>query len=589
MPTLSIDSWFATLAERRWVQGDKRRSGQWSTAWRAIAEADPTLSSARITVELVFGGDVVIRCATEPVRTTSSSSGEIYHYAPLLQAEPEITSEVGIGQGSASLRSVSLSLDGRLVDPLAIVNSGRILAGYGEVSLQVDGGDWDDRLVLLRGDMAGGVSFGHENEILDFEIVDPALSTDRLIPPVVLTQVGFPNAREGDIGRRFPLLLTGHPAVPLLRTSGGSFNAQYAVCLDDGNAGYSAYQIDYLVIEGVQHPSTSATYPWTQGQETDPVSGADILVADVAVPIDESVEVYAGVSLASGKQPALLDVIRTLLVEHSIVGTSRIDFDLFAAAETRVANGLSPRVLVNGSGSGDAARAIEYLESTLSSDFPMLSFAWTGNGYAPVVVDRRRGLFVADLVRGQFPLIDRLSSISESPKGEVLNSFTLRYDFDLIENAHTGVEVRDSQSSLICRISEEAVGRRDSGVVEAATIYDAATAAYVIDWQVEHLALPHYVVEYEGFSLLAFTLRLGDNLYLSDDKLGWSRVPATVLALTYQRGRAVIRFAVWLLYANLPGGARSGQGVTGGGGGGGGNAASTNGGLGGNPQPGVSD
>jgi len=156
-------------------------------------------------------------------------------------------------------------------------------------------------------------------------------------------------------------------------------------------------------------------------------------------------------------------------------------------------------------------------------------------------------------------LIDRLSSISESPKGDLQNSFALRYAYDLVEGSHTGVEVRDSSTSLICRISEEAIGRRDGGVVEAATVYDSETAAYIVDWQVEHLALPHYVVEYEGFSVLAFTLRLGDNIYLSDDLLGWERVPATVLALTYQRGRAVVRLAVWLLYANLPGGARSGR------------------------------
>ena len=165
-------------------------------------------------------------------------------------------------------------------------------------------------------------------------------------------------------------------------------------------------------------------------------------------------------------------------------------------------------------------------------------------------------------------MIDRLSSISESPKGDLQNSFALRYAYDLVEGSHTGVEVRDSSTSLICRISEEAIGRRDGGVVEAATVYDSETAAYIVDWQVEHLALPHYVVEYEGFSVLAFTLRLGDNIYLSDDLLGWERVPATVLALTYQRGRAVVRLAVWLLYANLPGGARSGRGVVGGGGGG---------------------
>lgn len=588
MTTLAIDSWFSTLAERRWREGDKRRSGAWTSTWRKLAEADPTLSTARITVELVFGGDVVIRAATEPVETRSALTGEIYRYDPLLQSEPVITSEVGLGQGSASLRSVTLSLDGRLVDPLSIVNTGRILAGYGEVSLQVDGQSWEDRLVLLRGDMAGGVTFGHEDEILDFEIVDPALSSDRLIPPVVLTLAGFPGARSGDLGRRFPLLITGHPAVPCLRLFSGSFGTEIAVCIDDGQLSTSRYQVKLLIIEGVEHRSISTTYPWTQTQTIDPVSGTALVTVAISAAIDENVEIYAKVDLRSGREPALLDVVREILTEHSIVGNGKIDFDIFGASETRLALGLSPKVLINGSGQGDATRAIEYLESTLSSDFPMLSFAWTGNGYAPVVVDRRRGLYVADLVRGQYPLIDRLSSVSESPKGELVNSFTLRFSYDLLQGAYTGVESRDSSSSLICRISEEAVGRRDGGVIEAVTIYDEPTAASVVNWQVEHLSLPHYVVEYEGFSVLAFTLRLGDNVYLTDDLLGWTRVQATVMALTYQRGRAVIRFAVWLLYANLPGGARSGQGVTGGGSGqppaGGGNNPAP-----GSTQPGSND
>jgi hypothetical protein len=568
MSTLTIDSWFASLAERRWSEGNKRRSGAWSSAWREIAANDPTLSTARVTVEIVFGGDVVVRAATEPIETRSSTSGEVYRYAPLLQAEPVVTSEISLSGGSASLRSVSLSLDGRLVDPLAIVNGGRMLAGFGEVALQVDGGDWDDRIVLLRGDMAGGVSFGATDEILDFEIVDQELTADRLIPPAVLTLAAWPSAREGDLGRRFPLVLSDHPSVPCLRLSGGSSACSYAVCLDDGYSAGSAYVVESLIVEGVSYPSTSSLYPWAQASEVDSASGARLVTVSVSASIDESVEVYATIALASGRSPSLIDIVRTLLVDHSIVGNGRIDYDLLGATETRLALGLAPKVLINGSGSGDATRAIEYLESTIANDFPMLSFAWTGNGYAPAVVDRRRGLYVADLRRAQYPLIDRLSSISESPKGDLQNSFALRYAYDLVEGSHTGVEVRDSSTSLICRISEEAIGRRDGGVVEAATVYDSETAAYIVDWQVEHLALPHYVVEYEGFSVLAFTLRLGDNIYLSDDLLGWERVPATVLALTYQRGRAVVRLAVWLLYANLPGGARSGRGVVGGGGGG---------------------
>jgi len=590
MAESQIRNWFSTLAERRWSVSDRGRSGQWSSYWSQIAAEDPSLASVRMTVELVFGGDRVIRAATEPIETRSSSTGEVFAYAPLLQSEPEISSEISIGGGgAASLRSIGLALDGRLVDPLEIVNGGRILAGYGEVSLQVPGGDWDERLVLLRGDMAGGVSFGHRDEPLDFEIVDPELTSDRLVPPVVMVESSWANGRDADYGRRFPLLLTDHPAVPCLGIGYFAGSTRFAVCLDDPTYTGSSFSVLRLFIDGAYRLKTDATYPWSQTTLTDSGSGARLVVVTVSRTMDENIEVYADVNLTDGRAVSLGGVIKKLLRDHSVVGRSRFDFDLFAATETRLPSGLAPKVLINGSGESDATRAIEYLESTLASDFPMLSFAWTGSGYAPVVVDRRRGLFVADLRRAQYPLIDRLSAVSETPKGDLLNAFTYRFDFNLPLDSYVGVVTRDAQSSLICRISEDAVGRRDGDVIESATVYDSATAAYVADWLVEHRALPHYIVEYEAFSVLALTLRLGDNVYLSDDRLGWERVESTVIGLVYARGRAVVRFAVWLLYRNLPGGAVSGRGITGGGTPGGGGGGGINSAPGQNAQPGQND
>lgn len=557
-----IDAYFRNLAERRWGVADKRRSGAWSETWRKLLDDDPLLSQVRITVELVFGGDVVIRAATEPMETVSSTTGEVYHYAPLLHSEPEVSSSVEIGNGSASLRSITLTLDGRLVKPLSVVNSGRILAGFGEVSLQANGMDWDDRIVLLRGDMAGGVTFGADEELVDFEIVDPELTTDRLIPPVVLRKPFYPQGRDGDFGRRFPIVLTDHPGVPCLLIESTAFIRKYAVALAAETAvGTFEVEVDALIIEGVRQ-LPSGTFPFTVASENERSSGRKITVVEMsgALP-DEDLEVYAEVSVPADQILTLAGVIRTLLRDYSIVGAGGIDEDIFGAAEARLPPGLSTKTLINGSGSGDTTRAIEYLQSTLAADFPMLSFAWTGNGFAPVVIDRRRGGYVADLRRAQYPLFDRLSSISESAKGDLRNTFAYRYSFDLGEDAYTGFETRDASNSLICRISQESIGQRDGDVIEAATVYDEQTAIYCVNWMVEHLALPHYVVEYEGASMLALTLRLGDNVRLSDDKLGWSQVPATVMGLTYARGRAVVRFAVWLLYANLPGGAESGTGI----------------------------
>lgn len=567
MPVL-VDTFFDSTAMRRWKQAGRYRSGAWSSSWQTILQTDPKLRNVRMTVELVFGGDVVIRAATEAMETKSAMTDKTYSYLPLLQEEPEVSSEISVGgSGSASLRSISLTLDARLVKPLELIADGRILAGYGEVSLQVDGGNWDDRIVLLRGDMAGGVSFGNNDELIDFELVDPEMTTDRLIPPLVMSQSSFPNVRDGDVGKRIPLVLTSHPGFPVLMVDHDPATSRsYVVCMASGPPGFDEpIRVTAIYKEGVRTLPGDSSMPFTQRTVQDPVSGRYVIQIDVGSfmgPLpEENDEIYAEVTVDDS--PDLLGLITNILTEQSIVGPSGIDYDLLASSQSRIPTGLSPRVVINGSGSGDATRAIEYLETTLSSDFPMLSFAWTGNGYSPVVVDRTRGPYVAELVSGQYPLADRSSNITEAAKTDVINSFSYRYGFNLVEDSFDGIETRDASTSLLCRISEESMGRRDGDVQETATVYDASTAVYIVDWMVEHMALPHYVVEYEGFSVLALTLRLGDNIYISDHKLMWDRVPATVIGLTYKRGRAVVRLCVWLLYKNMIGGARSGQGISG--------------------------
>jgi len=555
---------YLPLVYAGWRRGDRGPRGAWSSYWEAVLARDPALRSLRMTVDLVFGGDRHVRIATEPVTTASGSTGHVFRYLPALQAEPEVVAEYAIGSAPASLRTLSLTVDGRLVDALSMLRERRILAGWAEVSVQVEGGDYDHRLVLLRGDMVGGVTFGATPELVEVEIMDPETTQDRLLPPFVASSEGFYGLPLPDdaVGARYPLVWNGHPAVPALRVANGSLS--WLACWGHD------HEVEAVFAYGQEHASTSSVYPWSVNRIFDAfgVPFTQIVMGTGSGPIDDNLAIYARLSRRDGRVLSVLDVLRDLLVSWSLVGPYGVSERLFGAAAAKLPPLLAVQVYANGAGASNVARAVEFAERVIAADLPMISFAWTGDGFGPIVTDRRRGAVVASLRRGQHPVIDRASAIAETSKADLRNSFTLRYGYDPLLDTFAKVVTRNSGNSLLCRISEEAVGLREEGVVEAVSIHDDGTATYVVDWLVEHRALPSYLVDYECFPEVAFTLDLGDNVRISDDLLGWEEEPATVERIAYTRGRAVLSLRVWSLYAGLPGGALSGSGVTGGGGGG---------------------
>ena len=133
--------------------------------WNSYIEKDQNLRNVYMTIDIVFGGNNRFFISTEPISVTDSQ-GKVYQYLPLLQEEPSITSEYSLGTAQPSQRSFSISFDGRLLEPMSVINNGDSLAGIAEISLQVDGGIYENRYIIMRGDMAGGVTFGEKQEIV---------------------------------------------------------------------------------------------------------------------------------------------------------------------------------------------------------------------------------------------------------------------------------------------------------------------------------------------------------------------------------------------------------------------------------------
>ena len=147
------------LPFKRWKLGRTGADALTSTYWRQYIKSDPNMTNLTTTIEIVFAPDQRVFAATEPINSVSSSTGRAYQYAPILQSEPEISSSIEIGSSTSKARSFSIQIPNTFVDAAKLIRSGRYLSGFAEVSLQFDGCDYDQRIVLMRGEMDSGVTF----------------------------------------------------------------------------------------------------------------------------------------------------------------------------------------------------------------------------------------------------------------------------------------------------------------------------------------------------------------------------------------------------------------------------------------------
>ena len=185
------------LSYRFWAIEDFRKftsgpNGKLNAHWSNQIKKDPLMLDVRLCIDMVFGGGERLRASTDPVTAYkrmpaqdvgSSDRVEEVVYEPILVDQPRIVQQYNLGNGSSSARSFSISFAENNINPYEIIKRGRFIAGWAEVSLMVDGQDWEDRFVIMVGDMTGGVVFASVDEIIETEIVDPLETTDILITP----------------------------------------------------------------------------------------------------------------------------------------------------------------------------------------------------------------------------------------------------------------------------------------------------------------------------------------------------------------------------------------------------------------------
>lgn len=507
-------------------------------AWLAHLQDDPDMHDAILCMDLVFGGDVVVRVATRDCTTTSTSTGQVHSYRGSLQAAPQLVTEMAPGDPSSAGRSLQVQLPNELVDVAQLVAQGRLLAGVAEVSLQLDGGDHDDRLVLLRGDLTG-VQYGARTQLVQAAVADPKDTSDLLLPPYTLTTARHATLLDNEVGKALPIVMPEYQPIQGRFVGNSTSTPMVVLC-------HGQRTVEALYVDGVAYPPASTVYPWQEVHALDdlgePYTAVNFTGGTGAFNGTGGPAVYAALSdgPTSGHP---VQVARLLVQRFSTLGELGAIAYLYALAEARTGY-LRAQVVANASG-GSSTRTLAFIESELLASFPMLSMIWWGGGYGPVVADRRDERIVARLEADRWPLLDRASTVSESEKSDCYNVFAVRYGYDPLSDTWAGYAERSPANSALCDYSSRVVGARTQDTIESLWIHDDATANAVLNWLVAHRTLPSYDVVYDCTPQLVLRLVPGDNVQITDPEFGWVEQVATVIRTAWQQARSSITLRVW--------------------------------------------
>ena len=93
-------------AMSRWTQGSTDNG--MTEKWTDILSKDPTGKHIVMTMEIVMGGDTIVRVATQPIEVTSSVTQKNYSYLPILMDEPSISKSMTVGNAGSVVRSINI-------------------------------------------------------------------------------------------------------------------------------------------------------------------------------------------------------------------------------------------------------------------------------------------------------------------------------------------------------------------------------------------------------------------------------------------------------------------------------------------------
>ena len=527
--------------ERRVMSDSDRFWSRWSglksrcpNAWFDEVQRDPLLRRVRLMVDLSLVGERHILLGPAEYTAAAGRAGTTRAVHSDLVGEPPLEEGIDIREGGPVQRSLAISMDARLVDPIAILQSGRPISGRAEASLFFPDLNWDERLVWMRGPLSGEVSFGsHTKELLDLSISDPP-NRGAQIPPWLLDASRFPRILAESVGLRIPIVI-GRATLPAPRVDNsttGSYD-EFLIC----------YGHD-VVVETV----------WVNGAIS--VSGSQQSVFDeLGLPVtiwrflsvvgvtDDFDEVHVEVRESTAKLSGLdiPEAVRRVLGYGGLL-RERISESRFSEASAKIGQfgssngGTLPKIAIN-----TPTSAIEYVGQALLADHPYLSLAWDGPGLGLIAIDHRAES-VASLSNGVYPVIGRVPGgrYKQNALSDLRTNFVLRWGYDPVTDSWPNFEQRNAKNNALCAMAERLLEEEQTAEeISALSIGDASMAAFVADWLVEHLSRPSLEVEIECYPVAWLIFRLGDKIKWTDVGL-FSSVSAIIVHRSWSRGRVAL-------------------------------------------------
>lgn len=492
-------------------------------------------ATAHYLIDLTYAGRV-FRLSREVVGVPIAATGEVLQYEGTLEGALTWEEALTLFSSSGDVSSVSLACV-LPVDVPALVAAGHdLLSATGELSMWIEGTDYEDRRVLMRGRLADP-QYGGVDEPISASLQAEWFEDSAIIPAPsqVVSATTWPSAAENAVGMSYPLVFGATAA------SGAGATSMSRAYLVDTAA-------EYILIAGHRVLATSVNISvegdlatGTVITSTDALGQVVSLVDLTGLPLtyddtDDFMVSWTSGALAGDDGEVLTgagDVLAYLLRLSSVpVDTGRVQaakayLNRFKLAGC-VLEGVSP---------------FEFISANLS---PILPMSMVLGPYGLYPVPWRFDAILRDAVehidREADPTIDRDGPVQyETSIKDIVNEFKLRWALRLRTGSTRGMSVLtgsrnednpDEAESVYCYQSQARYGVKAMDV-ETTLVYDAATAGLVLAWWARAKSLPTrtitYVVGYDRA-----WLERGDPVAITDPELHMDQQMALVEQLTYR-------------------------------------------------------
>lgn len=562
----------------RFARNDSNVTQRVPPGWGLILAVDPQLSGLTLVVDLALGPEGSGQrffLSTRPI-SISGIGGLVGRAVPALMAEPDISSELTIGSQDSQARDVTIEIDLSVLDVLAIVRSLGALIGVAELSWvwvtpgnvglgSSDGyaANWDQRIVIMRGGLGQGISFGKglirpggvgsggpgpaSRGTLTMNVVDIRSSMGGAFPPLVVSPERFDSTDypADSAGNRIPVLINGYPNIPCVRLTDASVGRQtFAYAASHG------WSISSVRVNDVVKGSGDVDYAWVNLEDIDALGApySAVRFSDAATAWADTDVVTMSTSTTAGtfQRLGLSEIIAQMLLRYTSLGAEGVAQHLLGELPGRLPAPLGRgEDLIQGLLNGETT-FLEWLEGDFLKSFPMVHGLFDRGRYGVVAVNARAEP-VGRWILGQSGILSLASDYNMDGEDTVYNEFVMHYGYDPRLDTFGSVAMRGRHNSAICAASDRAFGRRPwrDGEISSPYIRTQAQAEAVLDWLVEHFAIPSWSVSYVAERRVMVEYRVGDTVLITDENTQWSNASATIERIDSAPGACVVRLRVW--------------------------------------------